>query len=103
MTINVRVGDFGTIFETTVVDEDEVVQDISSASTKNMIFRKPDGTVVTQTTALSTDGTDGKCRYTTVDGDIDMAGEWQRQVHIAVGGGEWHTSITVFDVDENLD
>jgi len=81
MAAEVHQNDFGTIFRITISDGDDSV-DISSATTKQITFRKPDGTVVTQTAAWYTDGTDGILQYTTVDGDLDTVGFWKIQARI---------------------
>ena len=98
----IRVGDVGTTFEDTVKDQDGEIVDISTASNLDMIFRKPDDTPVVQTADLTGDGSDGKMEYVTVEGDLDQAGEWQRQGLVEVGGGIWRTDIKKFRVYDNL-
>jgi hypothetical protein len=98
----IHVGDIGTVFTVTILDQDSAVVDISSATTKNMIFKKPDGTKVTKTGVFVSDGTDGKMKYTTVSGDIDAYGEWKLQGFIDLGSTEWYTDFTKFTVHRNL-
>ena len=98
----IRVGDIGTAFQDTVKDQDGVIVDISSASTLEMVFRKPDNTAVVKTASKVGDGTDGEMEYVTIADDLDMPREWQRQGFVAVGGGEWRTDIKKFQVYENL-
>ena len=98
----IHVGDIGTKFEATVKD-DGVVVDISAASTKQIIFKKPDGTVVPRNASLSGTGTDGKMYWTTTQAtDLDQAGLWQRQGVVALSGGSWHSDVQSFTVYENL-
>ena len=58
----IHVNDVGTQFLVTVTDGSSAV-DISSATTKELIIKKPSGTKLTKATAFSTDGTDGKMKY----------------------------------------
>lgn len=97
------VGDIGTVFELEIRDQDNDVVDISTASVKKMKFRKPDGTVVTNDASFSTDGTDGKIRWTTDDvDDLDQAGDWSREGYVELSSGKWHTTIVTFRVHEHL-
>src|SRR6185503_12074784 len=103
ITGEVHVGDVGTVFEATVYDSDGTVVDISLASTLQMLFRKPNGTVVPKTATRSGSGVDGKMRYvTTLASDLDVAGGWSVQGVVAIGSGSWKTSIVEFTVKANL-
>jgi len=97
----IHVGDVGTVFEITVQDGGSVI-DISSATTKDIIFEKPDRTNLTKTGSFTTDGTDGKIRYTTAADDLDAVGVWQIQAKIVMPSGTWHTNIGEFRVHRNL-
>ncbi len=97
----IHVGDIGTVFETTIKDGDSII-DISSASTKSIIFRKPDKTTVTKAGSFTTDGTDGKLRYAIIADDLDAAGKWKIQVKIIMPSGTWYTDTGSFRVHENL-
>lgn len=99
----IHVGDIGTIFERTVKDQSDVVVDCSAATVKKLIFKKPDGTVVEKTAAFTTNGADGKLRYTTTAlTDLDQAGPWQLEVYVELPSGKWHSSISNFMVYGNL-
>ena len=80
-----QVNDIGTTFQVTVYDStstgDSTVADISTATTKQMIFSKPDGTTLTKTAVFGTDGSNGVVEYVSVDGDLNMAGTWHLQVN----------------------
>lgn len=97
----IHVNDIGTEFLVTVKDGDEIV-DISTADTLQLIFTKPTGTKVTQTATLYTDGTDGKMKYISEDGDLDVAGWWKLQGFISISDSEWHTNVVTFQVHRNL-
>lgn len=97
----VRVGDVGTQFLVTLQDDDTVV-DLSSASTLQFIFHKPDGTNVTKTATLYTDGTDGKIYYNSQSGFLDTAGHWKFQIYVVIGANSWKSDIARFTVHPNL-
>lgn len=98
----VHIGDIGTSFLATIKNENDVVEDISSASSLVMKFVKPDGEELTVNATFYTDGTDGKMVYQSVSGDLDQTGLWQMQGTVVIDSGTFHTSIHKFDVVENL-
>ncbi len=73
----IHLNDIGTIFRMTLLDGTTPVN-ISNATTKQLIFKKPSSVVVTQTAVFYTDGSDGIIQYTIVDGDLSETGEWQK-------------------------
>ena len=95
-------GDYGTEIYITVKNLNGAVIDISSATQKDFIFKKYDGTTVTKEATFSTDGTDGILKYTVESGLLDTIGLWNLQVHIVMPTGEWYSSIINFDVKNNL-
>jgi hypothetical protein len=97
----IHKGDIGTQFTVTVQDGTTVV-DISTASTKQLIFKKPGGTILTKSTSFVTDGTDGKMQYVSVDGDLSDDGVWKMQGKVIIGGNTFSTDITSFKVYRNL-
>ncbi len=97
----VHVGDIGTVFEVTIKDNTSVV-DISSATTMQIIFRKPDGSRLEKTATLTNSGVDGKMEYTSVSGDLDRHGSWKLQGRVVMSGGAWRSSVGNFDVYPNL-
>lgn len=97
----VRVADIGTVFRATVQDGGTEV-DVSAATLRRLIFRKPNGTLLTKTATLTTDGTDGQIEYATVTGDLDTPGRWMVQGYVEIGSGRWHTDISQFTVHKNL-
>lgn len=98
---DMHVGDVGTIIEVTLYDGGAVVN-LSSATLKQFILTKPDATVVTKTAAFSSDGSDGKLRYTTIAGDLDAKGSWHLQVYVEMPTGKWKSDIQEFQVEPNL-
>jgi hypothetical protein len=96
----VHVGDVGTTFILTVTDGTAV--DVSGATTKQILFGKPNGSTVTKTAAFTTDGTDGKVQYSTVANDLDMAGVWNIQAYVVLAAGSWHSDVTSFVVYPNV-
>jgi hypothetical protein len=98
-----RLNDVGTIIEMTVTDlATEAALNIAAATTKQIIFEKPDGDSVTKKAVLTGDGTDGKMQYTIVDGDLDQVGEWNYQGFVIVSTGEWYTDIHTLMVERVL-
>lgn len=87
----IHVGDIGTTITVTVL-EDETALDISGATTKEFIIKRPDGDLVTKTASFVTTGTDGRLRYTVTSGDVsgdvlnDISGTWQVQVYLEMPG-----------------
>jgi|TARA_R100000789_G_C3020799_1_gene153452 hypothetical protein len=77
-----HVDDYGTRFTLVVIDEDGTVVDISLATTKQIIFQKPDGTIEAKAATFTSDGTDGSLYYITVADDIDAAGIWHYRAKV---------------------
>ena len=103
MACEIHLGDIGTTFRLTIVDCDDVAIDISSATVKNIIFKKPSGTSVTQDGVFYTDGTDGILEYVTIADDLDTAGEtWKIQAFVTLNTGTWSSDIGTFTVYDNL-
>jgi len=101
MSDEIHVGTIVT-FEITVKDQDDTVIDISTATSKQLIFRKPDKTKLTKDVIFVTDGTDGKIQYTTSTTDLSQAGKWELQGYIVLAFGGPYSSIIGFDVKANL-
>jgi len=97
----VHRGDVGTVFVATIKQGSNVI-DISAATTTQLLFEKPDGSVLTKTATLTTDGTDGKLQYTTQSGDLDMSGQWRLQAYLVLGTWTGKTDVHVFQVHTNI-
>lgn len=98
----IHVNDIGTVFKVTVKDENDEIVDVSAATTRELLFRKPDGTILTKTALLVNTGTDGQIKYTTEDGDLDQHGSWSLQAYIDLGSSELHSDIHKFKVYKNI-
>lgn len=97
-----REYDIGVELLTTVTS-DSVALDVSSASTIQFRFLKPDGVEVTKMGSFKTDGTDGKVKYVTADGDLDTQGIWRYQVRVILSGGQDLTStVAKFKVTDAI-
>lgn len=97
----IHLGDVGTKFLATIMDDDVAV-DISTATVKKLRFKGPNGSTKEYDATFETDGTDGKIYYVTVTDDLDEIGIWEWQAYIEMGGGEWNSSKDTFDVKANL-
>ena len=99
----IRVGDMGTVFRVTIYDQDGAARNLSAYTTKQLIFRKPDGTILTKTAEFYTDGTDGIIQWTTTStDDLDIDGTWKLQAKVANGSYSHKSDIVDFKVWPNL-
>tara|TARA_A100001515_G_scaffold140044_1_gene135279 strand:+ start:1058 stop:1363 length:306 start_codon:yes stop_codon:yes gene_type:complete len=101
MASQIHESDIGTKLVITVKDNGSVV-DISSASSLTIFIKKPNGTILTRTGTLETDGTDGKMYYIVVAGDLDAAGVYKIQGRVVLTSGTFSTSTANFKVHCNL-
>lgn len=103
VTPKVRIGDFGTRFEVTIVNQhDESIVDISGATTKEIIFKNKNGTRFARSASFTNDGKDGKMYADTQAGDINVTGDWRYMGHVITSSGEWHTEELKFIVEDIL-
>lgn len=105
MCAEIHVGDTGTEFRITFLDQDGGIVDLSDndITAKQFLFKKPDGTLLTKTATLYTDGTDGIAKYLTLSTDLSAAGKWSLQGKITLMNGVIYSNIIRFDVKENLE
>lgn len=84
MVNKVHQDSIGTIIELTVMDSSSnSADDIASATVTKFVMLKPKSREVLEVDAeFSSNGTDGKLKYTTVEGDLDESGIWKIQVYI---------------------
>ena len=98
----IHVDDIGTKFIVTIKDGTSVVN-ISAATTKEILFKKPSGIKLTKAAAFETDGTDGVISYTTIDTELDETGTYKIQAHVVLSvGNEFHSDISTFKVHRNV-
>jgi len=98
----IHKNDIGVQFTVTLLDDTDAV-DLSSASTLQLLFKKPGGSLLTKTASFVTDGTDGKIKYTTISGDLDEVGSWKLQAYIVIAANSWHSDYIGFKVHRNID
>lgn len=99
-------GDYGTVLEIEVVEENELGEleavNISSGTTLQFKFIAPNGTELTKTSVLTTDGSDGKMRYIIEPGFLNQTGIWQWMGFLALANWTGHTAQTEFYVNPVL-
>jgi len=101
MASEIHVDDVGTVFRVTIIDGSTAV-DVSSASTLQFIFLKPDKTKFIVTASPTNTGTDGVIQYITLPGDLSLAGRYEIQAYIVIGTSSWRTESKGFLVYNNL-
>lgn len=101
MPAEIHVGDVGTVFEATILEEDVAVN-LSSATVRHFKFQAPDGTITTKTATLTTDGSDGKERYAAEVAFLFIAGVWFWQPYLEFPDWQGHSDIQSFMVHANL-
>lgn len=85
------------------VKEDGVVVNIAAVSTKQLVFKKPNGITITKTASFVTDGTDGQLQYITEADFLDASGLWRVQGYVLFPAGfNGRSDITTFQVRDNL-
>jgi hypothetical protein len=83
------------------IEEDDVIVDVSAAITKELIFKKPCGTVVTKAATFTAEM--GQIQYITVAGDLDEVGFWSVQGYVVYPGAfNGRSEVVEFRVRENL-
>jgi hypothetical protein len=99
-----RVGEQNKTINIYFVDDEDDGIDISAAiTTKEFIFRKPNGTETTVNASFISSGTGGGLTYTVTSSSFfDVAGIWRVQAIVTVSGTIWKTAIGQFEVEPNL-
>lgn len=97
----IHIGDVGTVLEATIKDGDTVVN-ISSATVKKFKFERPDGSTFEKTASFTTDGSDGKIKYTTEASVLNVVGVWRFQAYLELASGKWSSDIAEFTVFRNI-
>ncbi len=97
------LGNVGTIFRATIKDQDNVIVNVSGATTKEIIFRSPTGVIKTFSAVFTNTGTDGKIQYKTVADDVDEVGTWEWNPRVVISAGnEWYSDPLEFVVKDKL-
>jgi len=99
----IHVGDVGTIFRLTIVENDGVTPvPVQTATVKSILFEKGQGTKVTKTAVFFTDGSDGIIQYVGLASDVDEAGNWWMQGYVEMPSGKFFSSKVSFSVQKTL-
>lgn len=101
MACEIHVGDI-IQFEITVAQCDGTIEDLSTATTMDFLFQRPDGALLTKAGSFLTDGVDGIVVYRTSNTDLNQTGQWRYQLHLIYDSNEQHTDIVKFKVLGNL-
>jgi hypothetical protein len=103
MACEIHQDDIGTRFLITVKDCGQEV-DLSSASYRQITFRKPSDTMMVKIGSIFNDGsaTSGVMYYDSIGGDLDEAGMYKMQGKIALPSGTYYTDVYTFKVHCNL-
>lgn len=75
--MRIFTGNFGMTETVLFTNDQGVAINISGATTKSIVFTKPDGSEVTKSATFTTDGADGKIYYNVDSALYDSAGQWQ--------------------------
>ena len=75
--------------------------DISTATTKQVLIRKPDGVLLTKDASFLTDGTNGYLSWTASD-ELDLSGQYYIQGYVIMPSGTFYSSTDKFRVKKNL-
>lgn len=98
----VHVEDVGTELVDTMTDEDGTAIDCSTASTKKIVIKRPDGTVIGPFDAsFDTNGTNGALKYLSLATTFTIQGVYKYQYYVVIGGVKFYgneQSLTVYPV-----
>ena len=94
----IRLGDAGTSV-VVVVREGGRHLDLSGATTKRIVFTRPDGNEVPREAGFLTDGRDGGLVYVTVPGEVDQPGLWTLQAELVLGTWSGRSSRAALRVE----
>jgi hypothetical protein len=102
MTCGIHQSDIGTLIQIQIVDCDSVPVDISGATAKQMVLKKPNGESLIVSADFVNTGTDGLIKYMIQSGDLDQIGTWKIQGIVTIGAYVWHSNFESFKVLRNL-
>jgi len=102
MALEIRKNNIGIQFIVTISNGDDI-EDLNEYDDREIIFKKPNKTILTKSATLYTDGSDGKMYCVSEEGDLDIIGIYQIQARLATTLVEYTTSIGSFRVQKNLD
>src|SRR5262245_61100768 len=94
-----RKGNYGVVIRIQIVDQNRIPRDISTYPTRQIRFKKPDGTIVQKTAILTTTGLDGNMEYVVEVGFLDQSGFWEHDAYIqGPGFGGYSSETATFEV-----
>ena len=93
------VGEIGNTLLLTVNDGDGVAIDLSTATSKQIKFKRDDKTEFTKNLSFYTDGSDGVVYYEIEDGDLSVRGFYEYMLLFTLSSGDViKTKIATFNV-----
>lgn len=104
----IHVGTIGLEFRSQILDENMEPLNVNGASSIKFLFKRPNGTPMTKVGSAGSlqqplyTGAEGWVRYTTLNADLDVAGNWEYQVKVVFADGRWYTNREKFFVHGNL-
>jgi hypothetical protein len=102
MSDGIHVGDVGIRFSVLIDDENGDSMDVSLATSKDILFRKPSGEIVSLPADCVNDCVDGLIEVITTD-ELDESGIWAIQARIEIGESVYSSSVSNFTVFPNVD
>ena len=104
MSAEIRLNDYGTVFEFTLTDGALGTPiDLSQVSLLTLTLLSPLKVAKSRTASVYGDPTAGICRYTTIEGDISELGKWQMQLEAKFPTSEFHSTLSSFKVFDSLE
>jgi hypothetical protein len=92
MAGRIYVGDWGvTIRVSTGID-------VTSSTSRKLKVSKPNGVQATWNATIETPGTAGIIYYTTVDGDLNVVGDYKVQAEVVFATGDLLGETAIFTV-----
>jgi hypothetical protein len=100
---DIFVGDIGTSFSVTIKDKaTSNIIPLQNATIKTFTLQRPNGSKVSRDALFATNGTDGKLKFITIDGDITLPGSYRLQAYVELPDGHWYTSIVNITAEPHL-
>lgn len=101
--MSVQENAIGIPIDYSVRDFNGNEKDISGATVKKLLLKKPNGVRLTKTAEFANPpGTDGHLVITTVDGDLVPYGIFEVQAELTFPSSDLRTAIDTFPVLRNL-
>jgi hypothetical protein len=95
-TVEIPISETGYVLEVQVMLRAGGADDISSASDLQVQLEAPNGRRVDRDADFTSDGSDGKMRYTATAADVNGLGVWKIRGHYHKAGSLRHTEWGTF-------